>query len=325
MSSQQTATIAASAFATDVLQGLNEQPKRLPSRYFYNAAGDKLFQQIMQLPEYYPTRCEFEVLSEHTAALMKQFAHTGKPFTLVEFGAGDGTKTKVLLRHFVQQNIDFTYAPVDISGNVLKQLQQALHQELPQLNVAPLNAEYFKALEQLEETTKGQPKVVLFMGANIGNFEPEQAADFLKKMRSFFNQEDRLLIGFDLKKNPEVILAAYNDSAGVTRAFNLNLLQRMNDELGANFQLNQFKHYPTYNPLTGDTRSFLISDRQQKVHFEALDETIEFYQWEPIGMELSKKYSIVDVEQLAEQTGFEVARHYLDCKHYFTSSLWVPK
>ena len=309
-------------FAKDIVEGLKSTPKYLPSRYFYDEKGDKLFQAIMGLQEYYLTRCEFEIFSQQKEAIRSLFSPNNKDFNLIEFGAGDGLKTKILLKHFIEKDTPFTYMPVDISQNACDGLEADLKAELPQLNVQPLCAEYFDALERL----KGQgnkPKVVMFLGSNIGNFTGSDVDDFLSKMRAYLNPGDLLMIGVDLKKDPTVILDAYNDKTGVTSAFNLNLLDRINRELGGNFETMQFQHYPTYDPITGDTKSYLISNKAQEVHLAAINETIKFDRAEPIFMELSKKYSLKEIENIAKETGFELREHLLDCKHYFVDTVWT--
>lgn len=305
-------------FAQDVLEGLNSTPKTLSSKYFYDEEGDKIFQQIMELEEYYLTRCEHEILKANKARILDLFSNNTTRFNLVEFGAGDGYKTKVLLKHFLSSEADFRYVPIDISGSVLEELEDSLREELPALKVSPMKNEYFKALQQLENG--GTRNVVLFLGSNIGNFPNSRAIDFLKQMNDSMKDGDLLFIGFDLKKDPEVILRAYNDSQGVTKAFNFNLLKRINRELHANFDLAAFRHFPTYNPMTGTTTSYLVSTRKQSV--EIMDSNVEFDQWEAIHMEISQKYSMKDIESLASQTGFSILHNFYDSRGFFVNSVW---
>jgi len=306
-------------FAEDVRQGLTNAPKYLLSRYFYDAAGDKLFQKIMNLPEYYLTRCELEIFQKQGDAILRQVGDT--PFDLIELGAGDGLKTQVLLQHFLSQPTDFRYLPVDISGNALEQLQKTLQEQWPELPVTPVEGEYFSALQDIDRLSDRR-KLVLFLGSNIGNMHQEQAADFLRQLRRRMHSGDGLLVGFDLKKDPEIILAAYNDHQGVTREFNLNLLRRINRELGADFDLTAFRHWPSYNPLSGDMKSYLVSEKQQTVCIEALELEIPFRKWEAIDMELSKKYDRNEIAWLAEYAGFEVEQWFFDEKEYFTDVLF---
>lgn len=307
-------------FAKDVDAGLSQNPKSLSSRYFYDAKGDKIFQDIMRMPEYYLTDCEYEIFNDQKAQILEAIRPEGK-FNLVELGAGDGLKTKLLLEYFIEQDVDFEYFPVDISADVLEQLKGDLLERWPQLKVTTLNYEYFTALEQLNKLDSS-PKVVLFLGSNIGNFGSKLAGDFYSQLNGVMNCSDQLISGIDLKKDPNVILAAYNDEAGITRSFNLNLLDRMNRELGANFEVSQFDHYPTYDPFTGEARSYLISKVAQKVFIEATGNSYNFARAEAIHMEISKKYSLSQIEDLAQQTGFECKRHFTDSRDFFVDTLW---
>lgn len=306
-------------FAKDVLDGLNATPKSLPSKYFYDKKGDAIFQKIMDLKDYYLTRAEYEVFKANKSALASTFLEGAERFDLIEFGAGDGHKTKVLLNYFLNAKIDFEYRPIDISGNVLDQLQLTLKGELPDLVVKPIRDDYFRALERIEKSTTIR-SVVLFLGSNIGNFKHKKAIEFLSELNARLKVNDLLLIGFDLKKDPDIILRAYNDADGVTKAFNLNLLDRINNELDANFDRSKFIHYPIYNPLTGTTKSFLVSTENQTV--EILDTAFHFEAWEAIHTEVSQKYSLKDVQRLARASGFTVVENFFDDKKYFVDSVW---
>lgn len=307
-------------FAKDVDEGLSAKNKFLSSRYFYDARGDKLFQDIMKMPEYYLTNCEYEIFDRQKEEIL-QAIHPNKKFNLVELGAGDGYKTKLLLEHFLSRDVPFEYFPVDISGDVLRTLEKDLLSRFSNLKVSPLNYEYFTALEKLNDLDSS-PKVILFLGSNIGNFTPERAMSFFNKLNEVMRPGDKLLSGIDLKKDPNTILKAYNDPAGITRAFNLNMLERINRELGGNFNLKNWEHYPTYDPLTGECRSYLMSTVDQDVYIGALEKTYHFKHSEPIHMEISRKYSLEDINELAESSGFVVQKHFLDSKGYFVDTLW---
>ena len=306
-------------FAHHVADGLNARPRKLSSRYFYDDRGDKLFQQIMRMPEYYLTDAEYEILETHRDAIRRRVA--GAPFDLVELGAGDGYKTKVLLRHFFDHKVDFTYRPIDISGDVLRTLERDLAEVEPRLDVQPIQGEYFKALEKLN-TVSSRRKVLLFMGGNIGNFQPEPARDFLCHLYGQMNAGDFLLVGFDLKKDPQRILDAYNDPTGITAAFNLNLLERINRELGGNFDLDYWSHWENYDPITGATRSFLISRREQEVRLEATGTTHHFHAWEAIDVELSQKLGLEEIEQFGADCGFTQVDAYFDARRDMVDMLW---
>ncbi len=313
---------ATSTFGEDISKGLSQQPKQLPSKYFYDAKGDQLFQDIMNMPEYYLTNAEYEILDTQKSEILELIG--ADTFDLIELGAGDGTKTKLLLEHFLEEKADFCYSPIDISGNVLRQLKSDLQRRWPELCCEPLQGDYFKILEDLA-LTHDVKKVILFLGANIGNFTRERAQAFLEHVGDYMRQEDMLLVGFDLKKDPEVILNAYNDPAGITAAFNLNLLERINRELDADFDLDQFKHWETYDPITGATRSFIVSMTDQEVRIGALEKTFHFDAWEAIDVELSQKYDVPMIEKLAREAGFEVVKNLYDEKRYFVDSVWKKR
>lgn len=307
-------------FGQDVLAGLTSSPKRLSSKYFYDSIGDGLFQQIMQLDEYYLTRAELEIFQTQKERILELVKPNG-PFRLVELGAGDGLKTKVLLKYFMEKQVDFSYAPVDISPNVLKLLEKNLKHEVSDLDIHPLAGDYFQVLSDLKFKDDLR-NVVFFLGSNIGNFLESTAREFLKSIHDNLRKGDIVLIGIDLKKDPQKILSAYNDSKGITQRFNLNLLERINRELGGNFDIKSFLHHPVYDPLTGECRSYLISKKKQEVSILALKKSFEFDAWEPIFMEVSKKYSPEEIEQLAVSTGFRVIENVYDEQHLFTDSVW---
>ncbi|MEL6191082.1 MAG: L-histidine N(alpha)-methyltransferase [Bacteroidota bacterium] len=313
-----------SQFQQDVLNGLSASPKFLSSKYFYDARGSVLFEQIMRMPEYYPTDCEFEIFETHKQALLEEFSQFGAPFRLIDFGAGDGLKTKILLDHFLEQEVSFSYTTVDISGDALQQLCSELAVSHPELDVSPIEGDYFVALDQLNETDK-LPKVIMFLGSNIGNFLEDQAIFFLQNLQQRMNEKDTLMVGLDLKKDPQVILHAYNDDSGITKEFNLNLLRRLNRELGANFNVDQFIHAPTYNPMTGETKSYLVSTCEQEVYIGKLDTTFQFFPWEAIWTELSQKYDFGMIQHLADKSGFRVDNHYQDKRNYFVDSILRPR
>ena len=311
-------------FARDVMHGLSDNPKYLSSKYFYDKQGDLLFQQIMDLEEYYLTECEYEIFQQQKQDLLQQFSTSSNGFDLIEFGAGDGKKTKVLLEHFLKQNANFTYLPIDISANALQLLAEDLDRTFPDLHLQTLQGEYFNVLSHLSKDSV-RTKVVLFLGSNIGNFLRPVDQDFLTQLANSLSPGDLLLMGVDLVKDPNVIAKAYDDSQGVTRAFNLNLLKRINRELGGDFNLDQFMHFPLYNPISGTARSFVLSKVQQTVTIEKLNASFHFGEWEPVHMEYSHKYRIEELDQLAEASGYETIKHYFDSRNYFTDGLWKVK
>ncbi|QCR21745.1 L-histidine N(alpha)-methyltransferase [Pontibacter sp. SGAir0037] len=307
-------------FAQDVAVGLSRKPKALPSRYFYDSEGSRLFQQIMDLPEYYLTRCEYDVLSENRKAMAQRFSENGF-FHLIDLGAGDALKTKILLHQLTAQHQDFEYVPVDISGNAMEQLTVKLQNELPELQLQTVIGEYFMALKWLHQH-KQERKVVLFLGSNIGNFNLAESKDFLRSIRSYLRRGDKFLMGIDLRKDPDKLIPAYDDAAGVTSTFNLNLLHRINQELGGNFDLGAFRHYAMYEPQEGAMKSYLISEKQQQVYIKEIDLTFHFEAWEAIQTESSYKYSIQQVQELGRQCGFTLEHVFQDKNNYFADVLF---
>ncbi len=308
-------------FARDVIAGLDTEHKSLPSKYFYDEEGDRLFQQIMAMPEYYLTRSEFEIFAEQRKEICEAFGAFNAPFNLIEFGTGDGLKTKLLIRHLLDEGIEFTYYPVDISDHILNELTSALGNEFPGLQVHPIHDDYFGALQQMDRFNQNR-NITLFLGSNIGNFHLNEAAEFLYRFVANCKTGDLLLLGVDLKKDPEVITLAYDDKNGITAAFNLNLLTRMNSELGADFNIDSFKHYTYYEPESGEVLSFLISQEDQRVYFSNLNREINFKKYELIHTEISKKYSLRELEKLGASQGLELVSHFTDSKNYFTNTLF---
>ncbi len=308
------------SFKTDIAEGLSANQKYLPSRYFYDAEGDKIFQAIMKMPEYYLTDAEFEIFSTQSEKILEKIKAHGSQIDLVEFGAGDGFKTKILIERLLKMGAKFRYIPIDISGDVLKTLKTDFQTRFPNLEIQTENAEYFQALENINSSSKN-PKVVLFLGSSIGNFREEKTIQFLEKLNEKLNIGDYTLIGFDLKKNPHIILSAYNDKQGITKAFNLNLLKRINRELDADFDLDAFDHYPYYDPETGFAKSYIVSLKKQTVVVNGINKSVEFEAGETIHTEISRKYGIEQIETLLENSRFKIAEHFFDCKHYYVNTL----
>lgn len=306
-------------FCDDVMAGLTAQPKYLEAKYFYDTAGDELFQEIMNSPEYYPTNCELEIFTQQTELLSQAIIGNGSPFDLIELGAGDAMKSTHLLRHLLHKEADFTYIPIDISGHVINYLNETLPSTLPGLQLTGLTGEYFVMLKEAAKIS-GRRKVVLFLGSNIGNMPVADAEGFCIALREHLTQGDSVLIGVDLKKNPKTVLAAYNDAKGFTSQFNLNLLTRINRELQADFILNQFEHYPMYDPETGACKSYLISLADQQV--QICDETISFAKDEYIYMEISQKYTVEQTNKMAAKAGFKPVHHFYDSKGWFLDAIW---
>ena len=319
---QSSTTPELTQFAEDVLKGLSSTPKELSSKYFYDDEGSRLFQEIMKLPEYYLTGCEQEIFETQTDAIHREFANGKNEFDLIELGAGDGTKTAVLVDHFLKAGADISYWPIDISQEALDALTEKFNAKFPALKMSPRNGDYFNILRSLKNGGRRR-KVLLFLGSNIGNFTGEQSVSFFRSLRGVMSDDDLLFIGFDLQKDTHVIGSAYDDATGITAKFNLNLLSRINRELGANFDLDKFTHYANYRPIEGSARSYLMSREKQTVHVAALGRDFEFDQWEAVFMEISQKYSIQMIESLATESGFVIKQNFFDSKNYYCDSLWT--
>ncbi|MEQ6123592.1 L-histidine N(alpha)-methyltransferase [Pseudotenacibaculum sp. MALMAid0570] len=307
-------------FAQDVLKGLTTKNKYLSSKYFYDDNGSRIFQEIMHMPEYYLTDSEFEILSLQAQQIIEA-VHFNRPFNIIELGAGDGFKTFKLLEYLINKNIEFHYVPIDISQEAIDTLSNKLLERLPNLSIQPKVGDYFEMLKDFKLTET--PSLLLFLGSNIGNYLENQVNKLLQLFNESMKVGDKLLIGVDLKKNPLIIQKAYLDDQGITKKFNLNLLLRINRELDADFKIDDFDFYSYYNPDTGDVKSYIVSLRNQKVTIKKLNATIDFRYDELIWTELSKKYALEEIENMAISNGFKVQQNFLDCKHYFVDSLWV--
>jgi dimethylhistidine N-methyltransferase len=293
----------ADSFAADVLEGLTAKPKRLPPKYFYDLAGSALFERITQLPEYYPTRCEIAILRQHAPAIASLFPQN---CALVEFGAGSSRKVRILLG--AAATIE-AYVPVDISGDFLQNEAVLLRRDFPRLAVHPVVADFTKTFT-LPAPIVNLPRVGFFPGSTIGNFEPHEAAKFLRHAADTLGEDAVLVIGVDLVKDTKVLCPAYNDAEGVTAKFNLNLLARINRELGANFDLAAFEHHACYNSEQKRIEMHLASTKRQKVKVNG--KAISFRAGETIHTENSYKYTVESFAALARGTGWSPLQSWSD-------------
>ncbi|MCC7110103.1 MAG: L-histidine N(alpha)-methyltransferase [Deltaproteobacteria bacterium] len=307
-------------FAAAVLAGLSDQPKRLSSRYFYDDEGSALFARLCGEPAYYPPRCERAILQAHGEELCARMGEGA--WLLVDLGAGDGHKTRLLLDPLAARATPVRYAPIDISEGAIRDLVARTSGELPALEVSALVGDYDEGLAWLQERHPDERKLVLFLGSTIGNFRRPEARAFLWRLRQACAPGDRLLIGFDLKKDLEVLRAAYNDPAGISAAFNRNLLLRINRELGADFQPERFQHFASYNVDSGAMESCLLSLEPQIVRAPGLGTSFHFADHEPLHLEFSYKFLRSDIEELAMAAGFTIEAQWLDERGWFVDSLW---
>jgi len=317
-------TAISASLACDTLKGLSSDPKYLLPRYFYDDTGSRIFQDIMQMPEYYLTECEYEIFSLQKSAIANALMEEQDHFDLVEFGSGDGEKTEVLLKYLSDHSVDFTFIPVDISEQANSELVNKLQARIPSIRIEAKTGDYFKVMKMMDYSTS-HCRIIFFLGSNIGNFSEDELNTFLLNLSRLTRKNDKVLIGFDLKKSPSVIMQAYDDPHGYTRNFNMNHLARINRELDADFDLDRFEHHPEYNPMTGEMKSYLVCTTDQTVHIGALEESIRFRKWEPIFMELSRKFDTDTIRDLAETYGFRVVNNYTDSRNYFVDSLWVKE
>ena len=295
---------AASDFLEQAMAGLSSSPRTLPSKFFYDERGSDLFQEICELPEYYVTRTERKILEEHGAEIAESI---GENAELVGFGTGAGVKTRMLLHRL--KNL-VAYVPVDISKQRLKDSAEALSREMPQLEILPVCADYLQPMELPTPSTEPAHIAVYFPGSTIGNMKPEVARHFLQRVAQLCGHSGGLIIGVDLQKSRTVLEAAYNDSAGVTAAFNLNMLERANRELGADFDLAQWRHRAVYNDEAHRIEMHLISQTAQTVHLGG--EEFSFQPNEKIITEFSYKHTIEGFSALAGSAGFQLARVWTD-------------
>ena len=294
-------------FRKDVLEGLARPQKALPPKYFYDAAGSQLFEKICRLREYYPTRIELGITRRH----LKDIARfTGKRCALLEYGSGESLKTRLLLQALEPS----VYMPVDISADALRAAVKRLEREFPKLGIVAISADFSHPLS-IPAYRGTARRVVYFPGSTIGNLRRDEAEAFLRMTRGQVGANGAMLVGVDLKKDPNVLHAAYNDAKGVTAAFNLNLLARINRELGGDFDLRRFAHYAFYNPMAGRIEMHLVAREAQAVNIG--DYRFSFYRGESIHTENSYKYSVPEFEALARNAGFKLARFWTDARRWF--------
>jgi L-histidine N-alpha-methyltransferase len=311
---------ARASFADDVSTGLSSQPKRLFPKYFYDELGSQLFDAICLLPEYYLTRAENEILTRYADEIVKEI--DGHNISLIEMGSGSALKTRLIIEALLKRQSELLYIPVDISASALETSSRVLLQSYPTLRINAYASDYYDGLAALREQQHGRT-LALFLGSNIGNFDHEEAHTFLRALRRVLRAGDALLLGADLRKSPTILEAAYDDALGVTAAFNLNQLVRINRELDANFNLRAFHHQVVYNAEKARVEVYIVSQRQQPVLIRKLEMDIQFTEGERIHTENSYKYDLETLSALASATGYTRARTWLDEREQFSSNLFI--
>ncbi len=313
----------ASTFAEDVRRGLTSQPKFLYPKYFYDELGSLLFEAITVLPEYYPTRAEAEILRTHAGEIV---AALGGPVWLLELGSGDGQKTRLLIEALLARQGKLEYVPVDISESAVEVSSRSLLFSYPGLRITAYIGEYQKALRRIREERVGPGLMLaLFLGSSLGNLNPEERRALLRDVRDLLNPGEGFLLGVDLKKSESVMIPAYDDALGVTAAFNLNLLARVNCELGGGFDLRAFRHRALYNREKGRIEMHLESRRAQTVEIRELGIEVSFAKGETIHTESSHKFDREQIVALAADTGFELGKAWTDSAGRFASNLLIAR
>lgn len=306
-------------FARDMAAGLSASPKHLPCRYFYDRLGSLLFEAICELPEYYLPRAERAILLAHADEVAALF---GGATDLIELGSGNAAKTRLLIEAFLRRHDKLRYMPLDICQPVLEESSDKLLRTYPQLEIRAIAAEYAEGLEYVADLVDSH-KLVLWLGSNIGNLEREEAARFLAQVLGSLTSGDRILVGFDLRKDRAVLEAAYDDPCGVTAAFNRNLLVRANRELGGSFDVRAFEHRAVYNEEMGRIEMYLVSTRFQRVYFDRLGLEVGFSAGEAIRTENSYKYSPAEIDSLAAAAGLRTEQAWLDQDRSFRLNLFA--
>ena len=305
-------------FAEDVRRGLSSNPKQLFPKYLYDSLGSRLFDAICHVDEYYPTRAENEILTRHADEMI---AAVPDCRTLIELGSGSADKTRNIIEALLRQRTELLFIPVDISVSALEKSSRALLAAYPALRIEAYAADYLDGLAAMQPLPPG-PALVLFLGSNIGNFEKADALDFLQAIRRMLRSGDALLLGADLRKDRATLEAAYNDALGVTRAFIVNELARINRELGGNFDLWSFGLRSVYNEEAGCVEVYLESLRSQSVTIKGLEMSVSFAAGEWIHMEHSYKFDLDGLSEMGLQSGFELEKTWLDSREMFSSNLF---
>ena len=311
-------------FAQAVLEGLSKEPKRLPSWLIFDDRGSEIFEEIVGLENYHPAVCEFEIFYTHKQTLADIISD--EALQIIDLGSGDARKTKVLLEQLVKNKLEIHYIPIDISAGAVKNLVTSLESEFgnTSLAVTGIASEYFQGLEALPRE-QFKRNFVFFLGSTIGNQNYPAAGKFLRRLSDSLNEGDYVMIGFDLMKNPKLLYRSYNDPEGVFQKFNLHLLDRINQELGADFAKSNFVQQGHYNEHSHAVESHVYSIKDQTVQMPTLNKKFHFKAWEGMQTEHSYKYTMPEIEALAQDNGFEIVKHLFDSNKYFVDSIWKVK
>jgi L-histidine Nalpha-methyltransferase len=313
-------------FASDVKHGLSLTRKSLKSKYFYDKIGSSLFEQICVQPEYYITRTEADILQERLAEIVSLFSDD---VSIVELGSGSASKTRIIFDHVLQRQDYLHYFPIDVSHSMLSESMRTLSSDYPALHITGISSDYANGLDRATDLIALQShvpckKLILFLGSSIGNFEPQETESFFQMLRDKMERTDLLLVGFDLQKDPAILNSAYNDKAKITQRFNLNLLSRINRELGGDFNIKSFEHRAFYNVDEQRVEMHLVSKRDQESHIRFIQESFTFKEGESIHTENSYKYSHEQIRKLAEDNCFELKMNFMDQRKWFDLAIFSP-
>jgi L-histidine N-alpha-methyltransferase len=316
-------------FAEDIKLGLGSKPKYLKPKYFYDHTGSELFEEICRQPEYYLTRTEASILGAHSTTIA-EMQDNNDSTAIIELGSGSSSKSKILLQAFLgTKQKSIYYYPIDISHSILQNTVKILSNEFPNIQIVGLPADFLEGIDKANQLisykiSSSPKKIIIFLGSSIGNFERKEAELFLKVLADKLNEDDLLLIGFDLHKSEKILNAAYNDLAGITAKFNLNILQRINKELGGEFDLNLFEHRAFYKKDDRRIEMHLVSTCKQHVYIREIDKTFDFELGESIHTENSYKYTLKQIDPLSKRCNLKVRKHFTDPNCWFDLAVFEP-
>ena len=305
-------------FTNDIKKGLTAKNKFIPDRDYYDDRGSVYFQELMHNPDYYVYNSELEILETYKNDIIDIFNKNTKRFNLIEFGAGDGIKTELLINELINNNINFNYIPIDFSKKYIDDMELSFKKKFTSLNIKGINADYFDALEQI--ANKNTKNIILFIGSSFGGLTDIEADEFLSKVSSKMKKDDILFIGFDLKKSPTILYKAYHNTCFDWCNY---LLSRINNELGGNIDLSKFEYYTNYNPINGKFKWYFLSKIKQNIYIKDIDLNVSFDKSEPIYIGQSKKFSETEIISLSEKYNFKSINNYTDSNKYFIDSVWI--
>src|SRR5919202_149388 len=318
-----------SEFALDIKEGLGRSRKKIKPKYFYDHIGSQLFEEICLQPEYYLTSTELDILEDYSPDIISKVYDDPVRVSVLELGSGSSIKTKIFLRHILKNQNNLYYFPIDVSNTILHDSVHRLSIEFPNLRIIGIASDYIDGITKASNFIAAKDnvpntKLILFLGSSIGNLEPNESRSFLRMLNDKMKNNDNLLVGFDLQKEAKILNAAYNDKAGITARFNLNLLARINRELGGEFSLSSFKHHAFYNKHKKRIEMHLISKISQRVYVDLIGQTFNFKENERIHTESSYKYTLKQIAHLAKNSGFKVKANFLDRNKWFDLALLSP-